>query len=170
MHSSQQYIQICTEIISNISQYNYMYIQCTIPLGINKYFTILLYTMNYISSMYPFIIMQCCQDPIKFQNCTIVLAQIPWLSDFMSAYDKTSYCLTHWGRDIMDAISQTPFSNAFSWMKIFQLRLKFPWSLFLRFQSTIFQHCFNGTRPLSEPMIVSLPTHICVIRLQWVKE
>ena len=27
-----------------------------------------------------------------------------------------------------------------------------------------------GDKPLSEPMVVSLPTHICVIRPQWVKE
>ena len=27
--------------------------------------------------------------------------------------------LTHWGRDKMDAISQTTFSSAFSWMKMF---------------------------------------------------
>ena len=51
--------------------------------------------------------------------------------------------LTHWGRDKMDAISQTTFSSAFSWMKIFEFRLKFPWSLFLRVQSTIFQHWFR---------------------------
>ena len=37
---------------------------------------------------------------------------------------------THWGRDKMDAISQTTFSSAFSWMKIFEFRLKFHWSLF----------------------------------------
>ena len=29
-------------------------------------------------------------------------------------------CLTHWGRDKMDAISQTTFSNAFSWMKMLE--------------------------------------------------
>ena len=28
----------------------------------------------------------------------------------------------------------------------------------------------SGDRPLSEPMMVSLPTHICVTRPQWVKE
>ena len=50
--------------------------------------------------------------------------------------------LTHWGRDKMDAISQTTFSSAFSWMKMFELRLKFHWSLFLRVQLTIFQHWF----------------------------
>ena len=29
---------------------------------------------------------------------------------------------THWGRDKMAAISQTTFSNAFSWMKIYKIR------------------------------------------------
>ena len=43
----------------------------------------------------------------------------------------------------MDAISQTTFSNAFSWMKMFEFRLKFHWSLFLGFQLTIFQHWFR---------------------------
>ena len=41
--------------------------------------------------------------------------------------------LTHWGRDKMDAISQTE-------MKMFEFRLKFHWSLFPRVQLTIFQH------------------------------
>ena len=43
----------------------------------------------------------------------------------------------------MDAISQTTLSNAFSWMKVLEIRLKFHWSLFLRVQSTIFQHWFR---------------------------
>ena len=30
-----------------------------------------------------------------------------------------TYLLTHWGWDKMDAISQTTFSNAFSWMKMY---------------------------------------------------
>ena len=47
--------------------------------------------------------------------------------------------LTHWGRDNMAAISQTTLSNAFSWMKML------------------------------EPMMVRLPTHICVTRPQWVQ-
>ena len=51
--------------------------------------------------------------------------------------------LTHWGRDKMDAISQTTFSSAFSWKKMWEFRLKFHWSLFLRVQLTIFQHCFR---------------------------
>ena len=51
--------------------------------------------------------------------------------------------LTHWGRDKIDAISQTTFWSAFSWMKMFEFRLKFHWSLFLRVQLTIFQHWFS---------------------------
>ena len=48
--------------------------------------------------------------------------------------------LTHWGRDKMAALSQTTLSNAFSWMKMFEFRLKLHWSLSLRVQLTIFQH------------------------------
>ena len=56
---------------------------------------------------------------------------------------QPSKSLTHWGRDKMDAISQRAFSNVFSWMKMFEFRLKFHWSLFLRVQLTIFQHWFR---------------------------
>ena len=51
--------------------------------------------------------------------------------------------LTHWGRDEMNNISQTTFSNVFSSMKMFEFRLKFHWSLFPRVQLTIFQHWFR---------------------------
>ena len=75
----------------------------------------------------------------------------------------------------MDAISQTTFSNAFYWVKMYGFRLKFHWSLFLRVQLTIFQHWFQimawrrpGDKPLSKAMMVNLPTHICVTRPQWV--
>ena len=61
--------------------------------------------------------------------------------------------LTHRGRDKMNAISQTTFSRAFSWMKTFEFRLNFR---------------RPGDKPLSEPMVVNLLTHICVTRPQWV--
>ena len=51
--------------------------------------------------------------------------------------------LTHWGRDKMFAISQTTLSNAFSWMEMLEFRFKFHWSLLLRVQLTIFQHCLR---------------------------
>ena len=43
----------------------------------------------------------------------------------------------------MAAFFQTTFSNAFSWMKMYQFRLRFHWGLFLLVQLTIFQHWFR---------------------------
>ena len=56
---------------------------------------------------------------------------------------RHSPLLTHWGRDKIAAILQTTFSNAFSSLKIYDFCLIFHWSLFLRFQWTIFQHWFG---------------------------
>ena len=65
--------------------------------------------------------------------------------DIMSHLQNGShFLLTHWGRDRKETISQKIFSNAFSWMKMLQLRLKFHWSLFPRDQLTIFQHWFRS--------------------------
>ena len=52
-------------------------------------------------------------------------------------------CLTHWGRDKIDAILQTTLSSAFSWMKMHEFRLIFHWNLLLRVQSTFVQHWFR---------------------------
>ena len=52
--------------------------------------------------------------------------------------------LTLWGRDKMAAIFQTIFSNEFSWMKMYEFRLRFHWSLFIRVQLTTFQHWFRS--------------------------
>ena len=51
--------------------------------------------------------------------------------------------LTHWGRDQIDTISQTIFSNVFSRLKMNEFHLGFHRSLFLRFELTIFQHWFR---------------------------
>ena len=83
------------------------------------------------------------------------------------------YCSTHWGRGNMAAVFQTTFSEAFSWMKICNFRLRF--HLFPMVQLTTFQHwirmtwCLSGDKPFSEPMMIILLTHICVARPQWVK-
>ena len=61
----------------------------------------------------------------------------------ISRRNKAAYNMsTHWGRDKMAAIFQT-FTNAFLWRKMFELRLRFHWSLFLRVQLTIVQHWFR---------------------------
>ena len=72
-------------------------------------------------------------------------SQSPVMCKMFSCHDITmsNMQLIHWGSDKMAAIFQTAFSNACSWMKIYELRLKFHWSLFLRVQLTIFQHWFR---------------------------
>ena len=85
---------------------------------------------------------------------------------------------THWGRDKIDAISQKTFWNAFSWMKMNEFCLGFHWSMFLKNVRInnipalvqIMAWRRPGDKPLSEPMMVSLLTHICVTRPQWVNK
>ena len=84
--------------------------------------------------------------------------------------------LIYWGQNKMDTIFHTTFSNAFSWLKMYEFQLRFHWSLFLRVQLTISPASVQimawsrpGDKPLSEPMMVSLQTHICVIWPPWVK-
>ena len=55
----------------------------------------------------------------------------------------TQRVLTHWGRDKMDAISQTTFPRAFSSMKIAVFWMNFHWNMFARVQLTIIQHWFR---------------------------
>ena len=99
-----------------------------------------------------------------WNQCWLTINKVLWHSF------QGHFYLTQSGRDKMDAISQRTFSSAFSWMKMFQFRLKFHWSLFLRVQLTILQHWHRpGDKPLSEPMLVSLPTCICFTPPQWVK-
>ena len=79
--------------------------------------------------------------------------------------------LTHWGRDEMNNISQTTFSNVFSSMKMFEFRLKFHWKSPINNIPALVQimaWCRSGDEPFSEPMMVSLQTHICITRPQWV--
>ena len=63
----------------------------------------------------------------------------------------------------MDAIFQTTFSHAFSWMKMWKIRIKNA----LKF---VPKSPINNipALPLFEPMMVNLLMHICVTRPQWV--
>ena len=92
------------------------------------------------------------------------------------------HLLIHRSRDKMAANFLT-FSNVFSWTKtyMYKCRVRFHWSLFLRSNNIpalvqIMAWPRPGDKPLSEPMMISLVTHICVMRhqsatitcLQWV--
>ena len=69
------------------------------------------------------------------------------------------------------------FWNAFSWMKIDEFRLKFYLCLFLGDPTNnipalvqVMVWRWQGDKPLSEAMVVRLPSHICVTQPPWVEE
>ena len=76
------------------------------------------------------------------QACVMVEFKIIFGGIYYSANPRVGK-LTHWGRDKMDAISQTTFSRAFSSMKIVVFWLNFHWNMFPRVQLTIIQHWFR---------------------------
>ena len=69
---------------------------------------------------------QWCRAPMQFNVCSMG----GLLHNNRMAIAMRRLTVTHWGRDKMDAISQTTFSSAFSWIKLFEFRLKFHWTLF----------------------------------------
>ena len=84
-------------------------------------------------------------------------------------------CLTHWGRNKMDTIFQTPFSNEFPWMIIYDFFIKISLKFVPRGPINnmpalvqIMAWHWPGDKPLSEPRKVSLLTHIYVTRPQWI--
>ena len=78
--------------------------------------------------------------------------------------------LTHWGRVKMAAIFKWIFLNETVWISI-NISLKFvPWGPINNITTLVQVMAWRrpGDKPLSEPMMVRLPTHICVTRPQWV--
>ena len=83
--------------------------------------------------------------------------------------------LTHWGRDKIDAVSQTTFSNAFSLIEMCEFRLRLlkflPKGPINNIAALVQIMAWRrpGDNPSYELIKVSLSTHICVTRPQWVK-
>ena len=92
----------------------------------------------------------------------------------MSDYYNTKALLlsTHWGRNKIAAISQRHFQIFFPEWKMYRFRQKFHVpngpinNIPSLFQIMVWRR--TGNKPLSEPMMVGLLTHICVTRPQWV--
>ena len=64
------------------------------------------------------------------------------LSGEIKAHDYQWLYSTNWGRDEIDDILQTTFSNAFFYENVL-ITNRFHWSLFPRVQSTLSQHWFR---------------------------
>ena len=67
------------------------------------------------------------------------------------------------------SISHTTFPNAFYWMKIYGFKISMTFVPNIPPLVQITAWLRPGDKPLTEPMMVCLLTHICVIRPQWVK-
>ena len=76
----------------------------------------------------------------------------------------------------MGAVSQTKFSTAFFGIKMFvfcKISLSFVPKVIFNNIPTLVQVIVwrrSVDKPLSEPMMVRLPTHICVTRPQWIRQ
>ena len=85
-------------------------------------------------------------EEIPSEACTHYWPSV-WRCWWSASYGEQKV-LTHWGWGKMAAIFQMTCSNAFSWMKMYELQLKFHWSLFPRVQLTIFSFgSDNGLSP-----------------------
>ena len=89
-------------------------------------------------------------------------------------YHSSRWCLTYWCRDkIADKIIRRLHFKMHFLMNMFAFCLSSHWSLFLRLEWTINIPALGqimawrrpGDKPLSESMVASLLTHICVIGL-----
>ena len=83
------------------------------------------------------------QDKISWSAFLLLIIHLDAYNYILGSLWNAELKLTHWGRGKMAVIFQTTFSNAFSWMKINKLRLRFHWILFPRVKLTIFHHWFR---------------------------
>ena len=97
-----------------------------------------------------------------------------WFGDGRFHPNRQGY-LAYWGRDKMAAISQTSFSNWFSWIKTYEFKfLKiiefYSWCQISNIPALVQIMAWRraDNKPLSEPMMVSLLSQICVTRPWWV--
>ena len=93
------------------------------------------------------------------------LHRVNWSLSFSREY------LARWGRGKMADILQTTLSNAFSWMKIYEFRSLFHRDPINNIPALVQIMAWRrpGDKPLSEPMMVNILTHICATPPQWVK-
>ena len=100
--------------------------------------------------------------------CQIVIAE----SSNSMSWHRLVRELTHWGRGkvVADGIFNSIFLNENVWISL-QISLKFVAMVRINNISALLQIMawrLPGDKPLSEPMMVSLLTHICVTWPQWV--
>ena len=154
---------------------NSKYDLCSI---LQRYYVTSLYVVSPIISQFPLEYSQqtSCDSPVNRSGCFLWVQSIISILPFQLLCCIHHHASTHWGWDKMATISQTTFSNTFSWMKIYKFRFEFHWHLFLIIQLTISQLWFRSwfgaeqaTSHYLNQCWPSFPTHICSTRGRWVK-
>ena len=146
LHTHKSIIFFCNGFYSKL-QYNKKVI-CRIDLV----HVMLLLQRTTLKWIRPNNTMRCSQLPIQ----TAIQHGIP-----------SSILLTHWGGDNIAAISKMTFSNAFSWISLFVPKGPID-NIPALIQ--IMAYWLVSTKPLSETMMVSLLTRICIAPPQWVNK
>ena len=103
------------------------------------FFKLLQFCLWYYRPVYFFYITDIHWHCRGFSNNDILVPHVK----FGGLFFINRWTLTHWGRDKWLPFSRRHFQTHFLEWKIFEFWLKFHWSLFLRFQLTIFQHEFR---------------------------
>ena len=77
---------------------------------------------------------------------------------------------THWAETKWPPFSRRHFQMHFSWMKMNTFRSRLPKSPINNIPALVQIMAWRrlGDKPLSEPMMVGFPTHLCITRPQWV--
>ena len=108
--------------------------------------------------------------------CTLILVDVTHILHIAVALvTRKILNLTHWGQVKMADIFQTIFSNGFSPNEncciLIPISLKYVFKGPVNNDAALVQIMawrWTGDKPLSEPMMVRLPTYICVFRPQWI--
>ena len=99
-------------------------------------------------------------------GAVITLSNISWyyILHCNDRNDTQTSSLTHWGRDKMADISQTKFSNVFFFNVHVWISIKTEVCPINTIPALVQIMAWrrSGDKPLSEPMLISLPMHICV--------
>ena len=130
---------------------------------------------TYISESTLVQIMACCLTAPKhyLNQCWLIISEVLWHSDSPDgSFSGNAYIEAKTnGRYFKDDILKCIFLNENAWISI-KISLNFVPKVQINNIPTLVQIMAwrrPGDKPLSDPMMASLPTHICVTLPQWVK-
>ena len=134
------------------------------------------------SSWNPYWVPVICRNPTEIRPLILISQDSQWAySCCIPMHNWKQICIVYFinilrprqnGRHLPDDIFKCIFFNENVWISL-KISLKFvPKVPINNIPALVLIMAWRrpGDKPLSEPMMVSLPTHVCVTRPQWVKQ